>query len=95
MGKLEFDSLSKIREDEGRTWSRGGNGARERTGSVPDSEGLVRAGSVPDSRGDLVRGYCVIKSVRGGLFAPARARFRSKTPPNSQNLECTWGNGGI
>jgi hypothetical protein len=59
-------TLSKIREDEGRTWSRGGNGARERTGSVPDSEGLVQAGSVPNSRGGggcLVRGYCVIKSV--------------------------------
>jgi hypothetical protein len=44
VGKLEFDSLSKIREDEGCTWSRGGNGAREHTGSVPDSEGLVGAG---------------------------------------------------
>jgi hypothetical protein len=50
VGKLEFDSLSKILEDEGRTWSRGGNGAREHTESVPDSEGLVRAGSIPDSR---------------------------------------------
>jgi hypothetical protein len=53
VGKLEFDSSSKIHEDEGRTCaSRGGNRARERTGSIPDSEGLVQAGSVPDSRGE-------------------------------------------
>jgi hypothetical protein len=52
VGKLEFDSLSKIREDEGRTWSRAGTGP----GSVPVSEGLVWAGSVLDSRGGLSAG---------------------------------------
>jgi hypothetical protein len=43
-----------------------GTGPRERTGSVPDSEGLVRAGSVLDSWGEgLVRAGSVPDSQGG------------------------------
>jgi hypothetical protein len=74
-----------------------GVGAGTGPGSVPDSEGLVRAGSVPDSRGGAKCGAIAWLRVYEGAYLLPRgpALEAKKHPPNSQNLERTWGNDGI